>query len=247
MNPHSNDFTEAHYASLLNLAKSNYKFVGYNEIEASDQFVLWRHDCDFSLNRALKIAEIEHEHGVNSTFFLNPHCAFYNLLEKGQAELVENIQSLGHAIGLHFDSQFYQISKEKELSEKVKKEAQWILGWFGVKPSVFSFHNPDQFLLSCDKESYGGLINCYAKIFKEEIAYCSDSNGYWRHQRLHDVLTKANDPKLQILTHPGWWQERPCYPRERIHRSIYGRADANINIYDLDLKRAGRLNINNDQ
>ena len=32
------------------------------------------------------------------------------------------------------------------------------------------------------------MINTYAKYFKENVEYCSDSNGYWRYKRLEDFL-----------------------------------------------------------
>lgn len=237
------DFTTTQYAELLRLAKSNYKFIGYQELAAGERFVFWRHDCDYSLNRSLRLAQFEHKQSVKSTYFLNPHCEFYNLLEKGQAQLVEQILALGHDIGLHFDAAYYDIKSEEQLDELVACEAGWLKNWFGVEPAAFSFHNPTEFLLSCERDTYGGLINCYSRTFKTTIPYCSDSNGYWRFRRLRDVLGSAQDPCLQVLTHPGWWQEMPQHPRERIFRSVYGRALAIMNLYDTGLEAHGRENL----
>ena len=47
------------------------------------------------------------------------------------------------------------------------------------------------------------MINAYAKYFKDNVEYCSDSNGYWRHQRLENFLNNKHD-KIQVLTHPVW-------------------------------------------
>lgn len=237
------DFTVEHYTKLLELAKAQYTFIPYGEIALDQRFILWRHDCDFSLNRAKRLAVIEQEHKVRSTYFLNPHCEFYNLLEKEQAAIVEVILACGHDIGLHFDAAFYQTTSEDELDELVAKEAGWLKDWFGVEPTAFSFHNPDAFLLTCERDSYGGLINCYSRKFKDRIPYCSDSNGYWRYRRLHDVLEKAAEPCLQVLTHPGWWQDEPLYPRQRIFRSVHGRADAVMALYDNTLQAHGRENL----
>ena len=237
------DFTLNHYSKLLELAKAQYKFISYEEISFDQRFILWRHDCDFSLNRARDLARIEQEHNVSSTYFLNPHCEFYNLLEKDQAAIIQSILACGHNIGLHFDAAFYQTASEDQLDELVAKEAGWLKDWFGVAPTAFSFHNPDAFLLTCERNSYGGLANCYSRKFKERIPYCSDSNGYWRYRRLYDVLEKADEPCLQVLTHPGWWQEEPLYPRQRIFRSVYGRADAVMALYDNTLQTHGRDNL----
>jgi hypothetical protein len=236
------DFTSAHYSELLELAKAAYLFVGYDEVRQNRKVILWRHDCDVSLNRALRLAMIEHEKGVISTFFLNPHSDFYNLLEREQTRIVKQIVALGHRIGLHFDAAYYDLSSEDELSELVKREAELLGEWFATDISAFSFHNPTEFLLSCEKESYGGLVNCYSRSFRSMVPYCSDSNGYWRFKRLWDVLERAEEPCLQVLTHPEWWQETPMYPRERISRSVYGRAEAVLASYDKLLETHGRRN-----
>lgn len=238
-----NDFTTLNYARLLQLAKLNYKFIGYWEIDLNEKFVLWRHDCDYSLNRSLRLAQIENQELVRATYFLNPHCEFYNLLEKDQAQIVKKILALGHDIGLHFDSAYYDIQSEDQLDALVEREANWLEEWFGVKPVAFSFHNPSEFFLSCDQDNYGGLPNCYSKTFKTSITYCSDSNGYWRFKRLQDVLESAQDSFLQVLTHPGWWQEVALHPRERIFRSVYGRANAIMHLYDVNLEKHGRENL----
>jgi len=108
---------------------------------------------------------------------------------------------------------------------------------------VFSFHNPVAAHMSCEADTYGGLVNCYSRRFKTEVSYCSDSNGYWRFRRLQDVLTDATDSCLQILTHPGWWQETAMPPRQRIFRSVYGRAKTTMRLYDAGLDAHGRQNI----
>ena len=155
------DFTISKYTALLEVAKLNYSFVLYEEVELADNFILWRHDCDISLNRALHLAKIDRNANIRSTFFLNPHCEFYNLLEKSQSQIVEEIITLGHDIGLHFDAAFYDISSEGQLDLLVEREAEWLKNWFGIEIKVFSFHNPTEFLLTCEQSQYGNLINCY--------------------------------------------------------------------------------------
>ena len=236
------DFTVDSYRELLVIAKQRYAFASYEAIPWGQRFVLWRHDCDCSLNRAHALARIESAEGVSATYFINPHCAFYNLFEKAQHRLVLEIVGMGHEIGLHFDAAFHDISDETQLSDLVHAEAALLERLYGVKPTAFSFHNPGAAHLRCEAETYGGLLNCYSRRFKTEVPYCSDSNGYWRFRRLRDVLTEATDPCLQVLTHPGWWQEVAMPPRQRIFRSIFGRAASTLRTYDLELGRHGRLN-----
>jgi hypothetical protein len=236
------DFTTSEYVKLIRKAKLNYRFIKYEEVELGTNFILWRHDCDFSLNRALRIAQIEQGVNIASTYFLNPHCDFYNILEKTQSIIIEKILNMGHSIGLHFDATYYDVISENQLDDLVAQESEWIQKWFGVELKVFSFHNPTDFLLSCEKYTYGGLINCYSSFFKKHVPYCSDSNGYWRFRRLADVLEQATDSCLQVLTHPGWWQETAMLPRDRVVRAIEGRAAAGMRAYDDFLESCGRVN-----
>ena len=241
--PNNADFTVASYKKLITLALLSYEVADYSSINWKKRFVLWRHDCDYSLNRSLALAKIEADLGLKSTFFLNPHCEFYNLLEHSQQALIHEILGLGHDIGLHFDAAFYGTASEDDLNRQVDSEASFLESFLGERPVAFSFHNPTSFNLTCEADTYGGLVNCYSKRFKTEVPYCSDSNGYWRFQRLFDVLEEANSPCLQVLTHPGWWHEKPSSPRSRIFKNIYGRATANMRAYDQSLKEDGRENI----
>jgi hypothetical protein len=238
----NDDFTEAHYRKLLRTAKVSYRFATYDTIPWNTRFILWRHDLDYSINRAAALATIEAEEDVTTTYFINPCSEYYNPFEPKQAILLRGILSCGHRLGLHFNAAFHEIKDEESLHQKVVQEARWIDEAFGVRPVAFSFHNPSEFHLQCDEERYGGLINCYSRRIKSEIPYCSDSNGYWRFRRLHDVLSDATDPCLQVLTHPGWWQEQPMPPRQRIFRCAFGRAKETMRVYDDGLKAHNRLN-----
>ena len=236
------DFTTSQYAELVALAKARYRFISYAERHEAARFVLWRHDCDFSMNRALCLADIERRQAVKATYFVRLHGEGYNLLEKSQAEIVEKILEWGHDIGLHFDVDFYDPPSDEELDTLVRREAGWLEEWFGARPVAVSFHTPTRLKLSCEGESYGGLTNCYSRTFRDKIPYCSDSNGYWRFRRLRDVLTRAEDTCVQVLTHPELWQDKPLHPRQRIFRTVYGRADATMSLYDGILRACGREN-----
>jgi hypothetical protein len=240
--PNDEDFTIQNYQELLKLAKLGWKILDYRNIQWDENFIVWRHDVDYSLNCSLKLAKIEQKEGVKSTYFINPHSEFYNVAELSQYEIVKEILSLGHDIGLHFDGAFHEVKSECELDVLVAKESSYLEDLFGVKPSAFSFHNPVSENLECEADEYGKLKNCYSKRFKKEVGYCSDSNGYWRFRRLYEVLKEGKDRRLQVLTHPGWWQDEPAPPRQKIFRAVYGRAEATMSIYDRGLDHHGRFN-----
>ena len=237
------DFTYSNYRELLKMAKSGWKILDYGNIDWDEKFIVWRHDVDYSLNCSLKLAKIEQEEGVKATYFINPHSEFYNIAELSQHRMMKEILSYGHDLGLHFDAAFHEIKSEKDLHILVAKESSYLESLFGVKPIAFSFHNPVSENLASEADEYGGLKNCYSKRFKGEVGYCSDSNGYWRFRRLYEVLKERKDTRLQVLTHPGWWQDEPAPPRQRIFRIAYDRAKATMNLYDQTLNSNGRINL----
>jgi|TARA_B100000315_G_scaffold256019_1_gene300893 hypothetical protein len=244
---HVGDFTLASYRSVLRCARDSYRFVGYGDIPFGTRFVLWRHDCDISINRALRLAIIEHEEGVKATYFINLHSDYYNPLETKQSEIIMEIASLGHDLGIHFDPRYYEtlhgVSGIGNLDRHVREESQICESFFGRRMAAVSFHNPSRIMEHLGDELLGGLVNCYSDRVSSSIPYVSDSNGYWRFRRLHDVVGAAEESCLQVLTHPVWWQDHPVQPWEKVVRSVDGRRQVTLDAYEAALERDCRLNL----
>ena len=83
---------------------------------------------DFSPERALELATIEHEMGVKSTYFLLMHSPFYNLFEKQNFEMFCKIRELGHDLALHFDFAFYESEDKKYIEECMRWTPEWADG-----------------------------------------------------------------------------------------------------------------------
>ena len=197
----------------------------------SKKSVLWRHDIDFSLGMAEKIARIESNEGVKSTYFILLHGEFYNLLEKESSEVLLRIIKLGHDIGLHFDTHYYKITNRSNLVEYLLFEKAILEKIFKVQIKSFAFHITDDLTRSFHERTYGSLINVYSKYLREICDYCSDSNGYWRFRRLEDVLVEAKAKYLHVLTHPAFWQEKIISPKQRLWNVIKERSNRTKNWY----------------
>ncbi|MBO8234249.1 hypothetical protein HA151_06935 [Prochlorococcus marinus XMU1419] len=236
------NFTFENYINLLEEIKENWVTVSYDNIPWEKKFLLWRHDIDFSLNRALKMAYEEYKLGIKATYFINIRSEFYNVLEKSQSKIIQQIKAYGHEIGLHFDPSPFKIKNTSELENLLKIDALCIEKLIGINMKAFSFHNPTEKEFIFNNHSYGGLVNTYSKELSRKTNYCSDSNGYWRFKSIFEVLKNHKDQSLQILTHPAWWQENYMIPRQRIFRSVYGRASKTMQDYDNLLKEHGREN-----
>lgn len=73
------EFTYASYRSLLGLLReNNYTFTDYHRYGEQPRCVILRHDIDNSLPQALRLAELEAEEGVKSTWFVLLRTDFYN-------------------------------------------------------------------------------------------------------------------------------------------------------------------------
>ena len=86
-------------------------------------------------------------------------------------------------------------------------------------PAV-SLHNPSvSGTQDLDVEELGGMLHAGARSVRDRYPYISDSNGYWRFERLPEVLAAGEHERLHVLTHPEWWQEEAMSPRDRIMRA----------------------------
>ena len=240
MNYSFEDFTEKNYKKLLKIAKRNYQILTYDEALTNDSFILWRHDVDFSMHRALALAKIEKNEGVKATYFVQLGSIFYNLFEQEIKDRLIKIIDMGHDIGLHFDPKQYIITGSEDLKKWLLFEKETVENLFNINIGVFSFHMPDEKILKNDQLKLGGMINIYARYFREEVGYCSDSNGYWQFDPLEDVLKKKQNNKLQVLTHPCWWQKNAIAPQKRLRRCIYGRANNTEVWYTKTAEKYGR-------
>ena len=240
------DFTEDEYRRLLKIAKDKWEFIFFPDCRQDRKVCLWRHDVDVSVHRAYQLAKIEAEEGVRTTYFIHLHSAFYNAFEAEVASLIRRILELGHCLGLHFDPDFYAVPlpNTKVFQDWLMFEKGVLERVFQTKVHVFSLHNPDiDAWVPTIKDEIGGLVNAYSNYLRKNYVYISDSNGYWRFQRLQDVLTAGKVDKLHVLTHPVWWTSEPMSPRARISRCIIGRATRQHKRYDEALRKAGRKNI----
>jgi len=238
------DFTLTNYRKLLTIAKENFRFVSYtDELSADYKNILLRHDIDLSIPNALRMAEIEKELKINATYFLQVHSEFYNPFDKENFTAIQQIVKMGHILGLHFDTHFWEVSSEEQLEKCLTIDKHTLETYFNTPIKTFSFHNTNKTVLSYENYFYAGLINVYANFFKTKVGYCADSTGYWRFERLEDRLIEANDTNLQILIHPGMWHNEVLPPRRRVFKVIDERASYLKRYWDETLKKFGARNI----
>jgi hypothetical protein len=237
---HIEDFTEASYRDIVAMALGRYAFEPFGTA-AEGAHVLWRHDVDYSAHRAVALARLEAELGARATYFVPLHSDLYNVLEPAVHARLREIAGLGHWIGLHFDAGFPAAGS---LDDRAAREARMLSDALEVPVGAVSLHNPSvSGTQDLDAEKLGGMVHAGARSVRDRYAYVSDSNGYWRFDRLPEVIAAGAHERLHVLTHPEWWPEQAMPPRDRIMRCIEGRARASEATYDALLSDNGRVNV----
>ena len=249
-------FTLENYPRMVELALSRgFEFDFYKDnYDWAKKIILWRHDVEFSPYIALEMAKIEAKLGVKATYFFQTHAETYNLFERAVSDIALEVAELGHEVGLHFDSHYWGSGGVGEcvsggvewLDRCIGKDARYFDDCLGIRPRVFSFHCTNDFIKSCGAHDYGGLTNVYSDFFKTKFAYCADSTGFWRYERLEDRLQDEAIKHLQVLTHDAMWSHKVFSPRKRVFAAIEERAAKTREWYDAALVRFGAKNIDDE-
>lgn len=204
-------FTHEHYRYIIHSAlQSGYQFISYsdlrNYVASTQNICLLRHDCDNDLSAALSIARIESEMGIRSTYFVMLRSAIYNLLSFPSKNIVKEIISLGHWVGLHFDAQPYEQMESRDLAIHVDRERALLSDEFNVSVDVVSFHQPSFRIL--ENQIKINCLNTYDRLDMAGVHYLSDSNMRWKEGCPSEIFHQKQYQKLQLLLHPEWWTSR---------------------------------------
>lgn len=199
------DFSASVYFQFLNDGlKRGCRFFALRDFAQASSLqghtVLLRHDVDICLETALRMAQLENKAGVNSTYFVLLRSPFYNALSPRGGEILREICSLGHEIGLHWDGRL--IPSEPEAARRtLRGEAELLSGVCGQEIVSAAQHFPTvsgRLDLSRDFK-----VDTYSPAFMEKFIYVSDSSMSWRGRDLSDVARQPGH--YQLLLHPVWW------------------------------------------
>jgi hypothetical protein len=189
------------YKMLVKYLAQIYKIVPFSEIPDEDgSYLVLRHDIDVSLEPALKMAEIEHEMEVRSTYFVWLSGKGYNPLEGRNVCLMQKLCALGHEIGLHYDTYQYECYGKNDI-EALKMEIDILENLLVRKITAISCHdfrgNPYSFL------KIPGYINADDPHLRD--VYVFESRKLWSVKSLF-ILLNNHPRRVQLLIHPCHWE-----------------------------------------
>ncbi|MDR1775081.1 MAG: hypothetical protein LBS17_01255 [Actinomycetes bacterium] len=171
-------------------------------------FVLLRHDVDFSIERNAHMLGIERKHEVQATYCFLIDSPSYNPLSAEVQSLFRDIVSAKCHIGLHY--RYNDNLDPEENSAAITRQLKTLSDIAGTTVDRFSFHCPSKKALNA-KIAIPNAANCYGPEFfsfypdekvpqNPPVKYIADSNysfpwGFPDHETL-----EAHD-KIQVLIH----------------------------------------------
>lgn len=195
------EFTFEWYGRFLDaLLDHGYDPAGF-ESDVADGSLLVRHDVDLSPRKALRMGRIEAERGIESTYFFLVTNPLYNVFDASCRPVLQELVSLGHAVGVHFSThQYWQTPPSRSaLARRLEGERTALEAVVGPISDAASFHCPPDWVIN---ERFEGVISTYEPRFFSEIGYIADSGQRWRRE---PPLPDDPPESLQVLTHPGLW------------------------------------------
>lgn len=221
----------AHYRQIVELALDRGYGAGLlrdaiGQTSADQGKALYlRHDIDHDPRRAVEIARLEAACGVRSTYFFRTNANDYNLFSYDVRRLIDELQRLGHDIGLHAEPVDYAHAREIPMLDALREQ---IALFRIVSPDfrVVASHNdmtpynnlpflqdvPAQALLAEERlvEAYSASLGLF-----DRSTYVTDSYRYWWRVFRNGTLASeracvcdlllSGEPLIYMLTHPENW------------------------------------------
>ena len=210
-------FSYSEYRNIITLVKHNLPIMDFSEVnDEFDSFCVLRHDIEFSVDKALEMVRIEHDDlGVHSTYTVQLRNNTYNALSQKNIEAIQEIESMGHYIGLH---QNPPTMGDDELIDYILKDIETLEHYYGFEVDRFAFHRCGSNPTLLEKYVYvPGKINCYAEDFfhyfsgdkpaELRVHYLADSNHEWKYGHPFSIDYWDVPQKMQLLTHPYSWTD----------------------------------------
>lgn len=209
------EFTHRWYRRFLRrLLAEGYDFRVFSD-RLGDGDVVLRHDVDLSLDDALRMARLEADLGIQSTYCVLLTSGLYNPFEGNHRDTLREIESLGHEVALHFSThEYWSAEPDKETIVRRIDEERSILERIVSPTETVSFHRPPSWVLA---REFREFRNTYAPAYFTDIGYVADSSQRWRED---PPPLKDLPATLQVLTHPGLWGDEDTDFDSRIDQAI---------------------------
>lgn len=195
------DFSYRSYVDLLRYIRGlGREICPLRDAPADGAVVILRHDIDYSMSKAREMAAIEQAEGVRSTFMVLLTSPYYNLLQAENRRALHDIASMGHEVGLHYDTDACVASDAEGRVAEVVRQARFLESCVGIPVSSIAQHNPS---VVADRIFVPGYRDSYGDQYFRNLAYLSDSRRLWGAPDVYEFFREH--ARSQLLVHPLWW------------------------------------------
>jgi hypothetical protein len=179
-----------------------------------EKFTLLRHDVEFSLQRALKLAEWDNQLQFPSSTLIQVYCDAYNIFSRSNKKVIVSIDELPYStIGLHLYVSHLKEGDWDGFYLELERQSKLLSECISRKVDRFSIHRPPKWILERRCDVISGMLNFYGDSFFEfnlspqKIKYFADSQHDFKYG---SPLQNHSFSKVQLLFHPDEWSEKGC-------------------------------------
>lgn len=215
-------FDRRAYWTLLDRIRRSHTAKRFADLAAATPdgpFFLLRHDVDYSPAAALDLAREEAGRGLRATYFLLPNGRHYNLLSPEFAGVAQELVSLGHELGLHYDTRFFAAFPRRRWKRLLETQAGLLEALGGAPVTSIAQHQP--LLSGADPFRRGTrFLNAYGSPALRRLPYVSDACAAWRDASWAILEAPALPPAFQLVLHAENWPRR-AVPRLRLYARLH--------------------------
>lgn len=185
------DFTFGTYEKLLQTGSdSNYEHLTVREYFFNDppeHFIINRHDVDRKPKNALKMAMLENDYGISSTYY------FRTIKETFRPEIIRKIASLGHEIGYHYEDLDRTQGDFGKALKSFKNELERLREITTIDTvcmhgnSLSKWTNIDLWE-KASLADYDLIGEAYLSIDFDDVIYFSDTGRTWRNTEIGPIF-----------------------------------------------------------
>ncbi len=229
------DFTLDIYKKLIQSFKNRgYEILTYEDYLKNEKnhkrFVILRHDIDKLPNNALRMAELENELNVKSTYY------FRIVSKSNKPKIIKKIASYGHEIGYHYEDLTLAKGDSKKAIELFKRNLAYFRQFYNVKTIAYhgspitKWSNQDIWE-KYDYKDYKILGEPFFDINFKKVLYLTDTGRSWNGRNFsvrdkvklkstnktyntsYDLLTSLEknrlNNKIHLNVHSQRWHNNP--------------------------------------
>jgi hypothetical protein len=225
------DFTLLKYEKLVKTFKQqSYSFLTFekycSQTDKCEKTLILRHDVDKKPENSLKVATIEKELGVRSSFY------FRAVKKSFKEEIIKKIANLGHEIGYHYEELSLvkgDMNKAINMFEENIREFRKIYPVRTICMHGSPLSKYDNRLLwnNFNYRAYGIIGDPYFDMDFNVFMYLTDTGRRWNNDKVSvrdkikscktynfkstaDIINNVNKlpEKIMINTHPQRWNDK---------------------------------------